>query len=121
MLDGVNGNTRLGWRDLGSIPDLTIQYYRNTNMAHTSVKVNKPKPEDDVVFFDNNTMEPVCKLSTCYDKFEPTSTVESSYNPVVGDFEFDVHAHKCTECGRLHKTVQDKRKTKVSRAQNSGV
>lgn len=70
------------------------------------------KIPNDVKFIDPQTGQVVCTWNTCKDKFKPghiekRTIFTKSLGPDGVNVEFDFHAHKCDECGRLFQTTKD--------------
>jgi hypothetical protein len=71
--------------------------------------VNRIRPlrkEDDVVFFDHETLEPKCSFNACVTKFKLKKYETAMFpkwmhelNPNVG-FIFEQHVFVCDECGQ---------------------
>ena len=80
--------------------------------------VKKLKPvKVDVVFLDPVTMEKICSLNECIEKFTlSVTTQETSYpkwlngKPLIKD----CHYRECAECHRRHKAREDIRKNIAS-------
>lgn len=77
------------------------------------------KLKNDLKFIDPSTMQVICTVNGCIEKFEPDVRKETTNNKArkeygLGPFEFDYHSHKCTECGRSFQTRKDASASKMS-------
>jgi hypothetical protein len=82
----------------------------NANQKPTmSSKFKKlTKVKLDIDFVDPNTMQKVCSLNQCINKFD--SVVEETHKRIKLGVEFDLvqQHHVCNECGRKYASHTDK-------------
>lgn len=67
----------------------------------------------DIDYIDPTTMKKVCSFNQCIDKFTLTGTDEITTFPKWANGKPLVkttHFHICNECGRKHRSQNDKRK-----------